>query len=478
MKSLDRRAFLGGFGSFLSTGLLRPAGAVPAVEPQPPSISATELICRPQEIRSHRGVLRTTITAAPGPVDLGHEMTFPGSLYNGTYLPPVLRARMGDVLHIRFRNRLPDHASNLHFHGLGVSPRNNSDNVFIHVHPGDELEYEVRIPAHDRQGPGLFWYHPHVHGVVAEQISGGLSGGIVIEGFERYFPLVADFQETLLLIKYAEIAGQEIITVNGQVNPVIPIRPGEVQFWRIAHIGATLFTKLRIDNLPLYVLATDGHALSRPQRLDELFIGPGERVEALVVGPAAGEYSMHTVSFPNEAWKAPDPPQQIATLRASGSAAQSHLDEAGILLQRVKGRRWIDEIRSAAITRRRRLEYSRTPDRHAFMINGQIMDEARVDQVAQLGTTEEWTVINTDRQFHSFHIHQTAFVVTHVNGVMRHNDSLHDTFSIPPATDLGPGSLRVLIPFTDPVICGRFVYHCHAVDHEDKGMMGIIEVRG
>ena len=98
--------------------------------------------------------------------------------------------------------------------------------------------------------------------------------------------------------------------------------------------------------------------------------------------------------------------------------------------------------------------------------------------MAQVGATEEWTVINTDGQFHSFHIHQTAFVVTHVNGVARHSDSLRDTFSIPPASDLGPSSLRVLIPFTDPIIRGKFVYHCHAVDHEDKGMMGIIEVRG
>jgi suppressor of ftsI len=64
------------------------------------------------------------------------------------------------------------------------------------------------------------------------------------------------------------------------------------------------------------------------------------------------------------------------------------------------------------------------------------------------------------------------------NGVPRHSDSLRDTFSIPPASDLEPSSLRILIPFTDPVILGKFVYHCHAVDHEDKGMMGIIEVRG
>jgi Putative multicopper oxidases len=105
-----------------------------------------------------------------------------------------------------------------------------------------------------------------------------------------------------------------------------------------------------------------------------------------------------------------------------------------------------------------------------------VMDEHRVDTVAKLGTTEEWTVVNTDGQYHSFHIHQTPFLVTHVNGVAYPGRSLRDTFSVPPATELGPGSLTVKIPFTDPTILGKFVYHCHAVDHEDKGMMGVIEV--
>ena len=66
--------------------------------------------------------------------------------------------------------------------------------------------------------------------------------------------------------------------------------------------------------------------------------------------------------------------------------------------------------------------------------------------------------------------------MTEVNGVRRGEESLRDTFSVPPATADRPGLLKVVIPFTDPVIVGRFVYHCHAVDHEDKGMMGVIEV--
>jgi FtsP/CotA-like multicopper oxidase with cupredoxin domain len=434
-----------------------------------------EPLIPPSEIRSQNGVLDATLTAAPGTVQLD-EVTFPGSLYNNSYLPPLLRARTGDVMRIAFKNDLPDDPSNLHFHGMGVSPRGNSDNVFVHVHPGQEFKYEVKIPARDRQGPGLFWYHPHAHGVVAKQMLGGMSGGIVIEGFEKYFSILKDLPERFLFIKHFEHADREIISINGQVNPAVAIRPGEVQFWRIAHIGATLFIKFRVEGMPLYVVATDGHPLSLPQRMTEFFVGPGQRIDAIVIGPPAGEYPMRTIPFQNQAWRAPEPAQQIATIVTSGAQAPAQVKDAEIMRQRVQVARWIDEIRTAPIARRRTLDYSRTDDRKIFMICGQVVDEDRIDQTVKLGDTEEWTVVNTDQQYHSFHIHQTAFLVTEINGVPQNEDSLRDTFSVPPATDIGPSSLKVIIPFTDPVIVGRFVYHCHAVDHEDKGMMGVVEV--
>ena len=480
---LDRRCFLKAVGCaglaapfvlrssalFLGPGaaLLRPAQAHAA---------GRELLVEPTEIRSKNGVLDATITAAPGRVQLG-EYAFPGFLYNGAYLPPLLRPRLGDTMRITFRNNLPDEPSNLHYHGMSVSPQGNSDNVFVHVHPGDEFRYEVRIPATGRQRPGMFWYHPHAHGFVAKQMLGGMSGGLVVDGFETLFPIVRDLPERFLLIKHAELReANEVISINGQLNPTVQIRPGELQFWRIANIGATLFIKFQIEGMPLYVMATDGHPLSQPRKTTEFFIGPGQRIDVIAIGPPAGEYAMRTISFQNEAWKKPDPVQQLATIVSTGSGAISANAEAAVLRQHVVGTRWIDEVRSAAIARRRTLEYSKTPDRKTFMIDGHVMEEDRVDQTVKLGDTEEWTVVNTDQQYHNFHIHQTGFLVTEINGVPQNEDSLRDTFSVPPATDAGPGVLKVVIPFTDPVIVGRFVYHCHAVDHEDKGMMGVVVV--
>jgi suppressor of ftsI len=454
-------------GVLCGPGATQPRGGEPGTR-QP--------LVQPQEIRSERGVLRATLTAAPGQVRLG-DVAFDGFLYNGAYLPPLLRPRLGDTMLLAFRNDLPDDPSNLHFHGMAVSPQGNSDNVFVHVHPGHRFDYEVRIPATGRQRPGLFWYHPHAHGVVAKQILGGMSGGLVVDGFETLFPIVRGLSERFFFIKHAEPGGgREIISVNGQLNPTVQIRPGELQFWRIANIGATLFMKFAIENMPLYVIAIDGHPRSRPERVTELFLGPAQRVDAIAIGPQAGEYAMRTISFQNQAWKKPDPPEQMATIVSDGPGRLGPRAEAEVISQRVARARWFEEVRSAPIARRRTLVYSRTPDRRVFMIDGRVMDENRIDQTVKLGDTEEWTVINTDQQYHSFHIHQTGFLVSEVNGVRPNEDSLRDTYSMLPATDAGPSLLKVVIPFTDPVIVGRFVYHCHAVDHEDKGMMGAIEV--
>jgi FtsP/CotA-like multicopper oxidase with cupredoxin domain len=98
------------------------------------------------------------------------------------------------------------------------------------------------------------------------------------------------------------------------------------------------------------------------------------------------------------------------------------------------------------------------------------------DVTVKLGDTEEWTIRNEDLQYHDFHIHQTGFLVTEVNGVATHADGLRDTYSVPPMRDGKPGEAKLIIPFTNPESVGRFVIHCHVVKHEDKGMMMTVEV--
>ena len=129
--------------------------------------------------RSSNGVLSGTLTMRTGTAEVAGN-PLPGvSSYNGTFSGPTLVARPGDRLDLTLQNRI-DTPSNLHFHGLHVSPRGHSDNVFLDIPPGYDFRYNVQIPADHPSG--LYWYHPHRHGYVNAQVYSGLQGLIVIEG--------------------------------------------------------------------------------------------------------------------------------------------------------------------------------------------------------------------------------------------------------------------------------------------------------
>jgi FtsP/CotA-like multicopper oxidase with cupredoxin domain len=425
-------------------------------------------------LSSRNGGLAVDLTAAPGSHSI-QGRSYPGMLYNGAYVPPVWRVQPGDTLVVHLHNRMSEE-TNLHFHGMGVSPLANGDNVFLHVMPGQDFTYHVRIPE---RHIGLFWFHPHAHGLVDKQIIGGLSGGIIVEGSERFYPFLRGLSEHVMLLKHIPGATpdyDEVVTINGVSAPAISIRPGEMQFWRIGNIGADLFLKLKVEGMPFYVLATDGYWLSRPEKMDEVLIGPGQRREMVVVGPQPGTYTLKSVPFLLEEGRPPLPEHVLGTVVSQGPPANIAEAEAKVLAQKVTGRRLIELLRSSPVTRRRTMTFSRSPDKTKFFINGKLFDENRTDVTVKLGETEEWTILNTDDQLHNFHIHQTGFLVTEVNGVAQHFDSLRDTFTLPPAANGKPGEVKVLIPFIDPVIVGRFVFHCHVVKHEDKGMMQTIEV--
>jgi FtsP/CotA-like multicopper oxidase with cupredoxin domain len=122
---------------------------------------------------------------------------------------------------------------------------------------------------------------------------------------------------------------------------------------------------------------------------------------------------------------------------------------------------------------------SKNPDEQ-FTINDNFYDHNRIDTTVTLGTTEKWTLRNTSHELHVFHIHQTEFQVVEINGELQPFTGYQDTVNLPFATrkngKLVPGEVTVIIPFTNPVILGEFVYHCHIVQHADQGMMANIQV--
>ena len=428
----------------------------------------------PAMVSSRNGRLHVDLVAAPAAYIIGGHQ-FQGMLYNGQYMPPVWRVRAGDTLTVTLHNRLSQ-PTNLHFHGIDVSPLKNGDNVFIHIPPGETFNYEIKIPE---RHVGLFWFHPHLHPDVDQQIIGGMSGGIIIEGSDRLYPFVKQLTERVLLLKHHPIGRadyQELVTVNGLVAPSIPIRPGEAQFWQIGNIGADRFLRVKIDDMPFYLIGRDGYFVPRPIRMEEVLLGPGQRVGAIVVGGQAGRHAFKSVAFKFDESQPELPEVNLGTVVSQGPAADVAAAEAKVSAQHVNGPLYVDRVRKSPIAHRRTFAFSVKPDKTAFYINDKVFEENRTDATVKLGDTEEWTILNKDSQYHDFHIHQTGFLVTEVNGAPTHFDGLRDTYSVPPTRNGKPGEIKLIIPFTDPVIVGRFVFHCHVVKHEDKRMMMTVEM--
>jgi FtsP/CotA-like multicopper oxidase with cupredoxin domain len=444
------------------------AGAVPTLTSPAHAQAASDTLSQPPVVTSHAGVLRLSLVPATSTVSVARQRVTLMA-YNGEYIPPTLRVRPGDTIRIRLTNALTQ-PTNLHTHGLAVSPRGRSDNIFLHVAPGQTQEYEIRLPA--THPSGLYWYHPHPHHFSDVQTRNAMSGALIVDGLLDSFPTLRQVRERVLLLKDVQIAnGRAVVrgigknttrTINGIVNPEIVLRPGETELWRIGNIGADVYYELTLDGHRFQLVARDGQRRAHLTPMDSLRLSPGARVEVLVTGGAPGVHLLRTGNIDTGPAGNQYPGTVMATIRVEGPPATPAVLPAALLP--------VKDLRGM-VTNRRTIVLSESKDGDTFFIDGKTFDMNRTDTRVKLGAIEEWTVRNTANELHTFHIHQGAFQLIEINGVPQPPDDHRDVVDVP----IG-GEVKVIIPFIDPVIVGRFVYHCHILSHEDKGMMATIEV--
>jgi suppressor of ftsI len=433
-----------------------------------------ETFRNPPEISSRHGMLDTTLTITRQPLVISGQKVV-GNFYNGLYIPPTMRVAAGDTMTLEIVNHF-NQMTNLHHHGTIVSPRGNSDNVFVDIMPGEHYQQVINFPPN--HPPGLLWYHPHMHGLVEGQIFGGMSGALIVEGMLDPFPQLRGIKERIMLLKdFQNIGGQipgegEINsdagttrTINGQVGPTITIHPGETQFWRIGNIGADIYYRLKLDGHVFYEIARDGARHNQLVPLNEILLPPGARSEVLVRGGAAGIYQFRTLYY-NEGQVGDQYPEvPMATLISQGCPQRP------VPLPTRSQFPPVLDLRTLPVAKRRVFVFSENPNTNQFYINGMQFNPNVVNTIAKLGTVEEWTIINVADEEHVFHIHQMHFQVTERDGKPVPFVGRQDIVNLPVHS-----TTKILLPFLEPVQVGKFVYHCHIVAHEDNGMMQTIQV--
>ncbi len=276
-------------------------------------------------------------------------------------------------------------------------------------------------------------------------------------------------------------------TMNGQTVPSIGIEPGEKQFWRFVNAGSDTYLDLQVDNATMQIVALDGVPLASvgnaPMTVSHYVLPPSSRMEFIVTGPPAGTTAyLRTNCFDSGPSGLAMPGTLLATIDPSHSVNAKKFVRAGrrgasAVSGRSHGLAYIKKfVRTYGIARTQTLTYS-----GQNQINGQSYDPAGPAQFyAQSGTMEKWQIVNVSDQVHTFHIHQTHFLVDSISGgtsIEQSNVGQElDNINVPAATANGPGSVTLTMDFTDPLIVGTFLLHCHILSHEDAGMMSKIRV--
>jgi FtsP/CotA-like multicopper oxidase with cupredoxin domain len=512
-----RWVWLGCAVGALLPGLCR-AAADPCARPPPAG-----LVSDPPALRSRDGVLSLELAVR-------NYREADGSVRYCYVTPageqsPTLRMRPGDLLILKLKNELDDFgsaaaapahahaaakraakedpcssasmsltATNLHFHGLTVPPVCHQDDVLkTSIAAGaPPFEYRFRIPAHEP--PGLYWYHPHIHGFTTAQVLGGASGALIVEGIERANPAVAGMPERVLVIR-----DQNLLNPNAppaKSEPVVPkmlidrdgdsanngtgfgkpakdlsinyvpvpypdypparleMRPGERQLFRVVNACGITYLNLAvlfqhspqklgivaIDGVPLN---TNGKADNAIEWRDHIGLPPGARVEFIVTAPPAGVPALLvTRTVDTGQGGENDPNRALAAIVADPEAntAASLPSEHDPLPPPPLP--WLGDV---APVRVRRLYFSEKLSNPAdpnsatdfyLTVDGEtpkMFDPAapEPDIVVHQGDVEDWIIENRSTELHAFHIHQLHFLLIGWSGVPVDEPFLRDTVNVP-----------------------------------------------
>jgi FtsP/CotA-like multicopper oxidase with cupredoxin domain len=529
------------------------------------------MVEEPADLQSHGGVLVVHLTANNA-VETSGAVRYCYTDSSGRE-SPTLRVNPGDLVVLHLKNELKDSATpstahahssmqmpgnpctsgimspvstNLHFHGLTIPPVCHQDDVMkTSIQPGDaEFEYRFRVPQNEP--PGLYWYHPHIHGFSKQQLLGGASGALIVQGIERAKKAVAGLPERVLIIR-----DQDLVNPNAspaRSEPVVPkfmidrdgdaanngtgfgkpakdlsinyvpvpypeyppatiaMKPGERQLWRVLNASALTYLNLSVlfdrRPQPLGLVAMDGVPMDHPMNSNDpqgdavnwqthIALPPGARAEFIIDGPAEGQTGLLvTRTVDTGPGGENDPNRMLAKIVASSQSdpTRSRLPTGEKPLAAPVDA-WLGDV---APVRTRRLYFSEKlldPNNPTSAIEFYLTVDGQEPKmfdmasqipniVVQQGTVEDWIIENRSNELHAFHIHQLHFLLLDYSGKQVNEGFLRDTVNVRyyDGRALAYPSIRLRMDFRDPNTVGTFVYHCHLLEHEDKGMMGSIRV--
>ncbi len=412
--------------------------------------------------------------------------------YHKGILGPTIVAERGEQVSINLKNNLEEE-TNIHWHGLMIPAimDGHPENI---VKSGDSFNYLFKVD----QRAGMYWYHPHPHKNTAKQAYLGLAGVfLVADPEEKRLNLPSGSNEVPLVIQDKRLNGSSLtynpnqndimtgfmgkdIIVNGVASPVLNV---STRFYRLRVLNGSnsrVYNLAFSNNSTFTIIGSDGGLLAAPEKINSLMLGPGERADILVDFSA---YNTGTeIYLQSNPFSGSDAQgkETFKIMKFKVSVRENNNFILSSVLSSYK------QIPASAATKTRKFDIKgmNMPGGHGNMgnmmggmgmnmpmhtINGKTFDMDRIDETVKGGTTEIWEFDNTQGdEIHPMHLHGVQFQVLGRkggrNGLISTEKGFKDTVLLMPRE-----KVRVIMTFPDNK--GKFLVHCHNLEHENDGMM-------
>ncbi|WP_433336407.1 multicopper oxidase family protein [Spirillospora sp. CA-294931] len=460
----------GGVASLVPTGvaLISKENAAAKVEPFQTPLTLPQ-VARPRLQTATTDYYEMTLRQAEAEILPGFKTTVMG--YDGRFPGPTIRARTGRQVVIRHTNGL-DHEAAVHLHGGHVAPKDDGQPM-DGIAPGESRIYTYP----NRQLASTLWYHDHAHHMEAEMVFKGLSGTYLLEDpAERSLRLPSGRYDVPIMLRDARFddKGQFLYEmddfryrntqlVNGKVQPYFEVAARKYRL-RFINGSNERYYLLKLDNDgEMIQIASDGGLLPEPVPASSVNLSPGERVDVVI------DFSLYPLGT-KIILKNADGDSELLRDVMRFDVVRDAPDESRVpaRLRKMRG------LGRAEVARERTVTMSLDMQARAFVIDGKVFDPNRIDMQVKRGDVEVWTVHNKDTQPsipHNMHLHGLHFEVLSRNGrpVGGHEAGWKDTVAVP----IG-GSVQIRLRYDQYL--GKYLYHCHLIDHSSMGMMAQLEV--
>lgn len=454
-----------------------------------------------KNLSKQAGVFKAKLVAEPTTIKLAGDQPTEFWAYNGQLPGPQIEVFEGDEVEIEFVNHLPQ-PTTIHWHGLDVHSGADG-NPQDPVAPNSRRIYRFTIPE---GSAGTYWYHPHPHGYVSEQVYKGLAGTLVVKAkqdplsqLDEQHWVISDLRLTEdgkipanSMTDWMNGREGEIVLINGQYQPKIKVQQQRIRIWNAT---SARYLRLKVAGVQWVVLGTEGGLLEKalaPQ--DELFLAPAERVEVMMIGDTQGEAVLQSLYYERHKMMVQEPAMDLTLAQIEVKAEPITLPEKLRTLPTQEPAKVVRQVRFSEqmmnheamspkdhhkLMMAHSTEHSMDTDNPVpammegvFLINGKSFAMDRVDFVGKVDQVEQWEIFNESHMDHPFHLHGTQFEViqTTLNGKTKPAPyrALKDVVNLRPYE-------KVLIRFKQRHT-GLKMFHCHILEHENLGMMGQLKV--